>query len=62
VERREVRNLVLEDTPDMSREIVQRMRQYTNYRSARFTGWDPDGQGLYVATGSQIHYVERPGG
>jgi dipeptidyl aminopeptidase/acylaminoacyl peptidase len=62
VERREVRNLVLEDIPDMSREIVERMRQYTNYRSARFTGWDPGGQGLYVATGSQIHYVERPGG
>jgi hypothetical protein len=62
VERREMRNLVLEDIPDMSRAIVQRMRQYTNYRSTRFTGWDSEGQGLYVVTGSQIHYVERPGG
>jgi dipeptidyl aminopeptidase/acylaminoacyl peptidase len=62
VERREVRNLVLEGIPDLSPEIVRRMRQYSTYRSARFTGWDPDGRGLYVVTGSQIHYVERPGG
>ncbi len=62
VDRREVGNLVLENIPDIPPEVVQRTRQYTNFRSARFTGWHSDGQGLYVATGSQIHYVERPGG
>jgi dipeptidyl aminopeptidase/acylaminoacyl peptidase len=62
VERREVGNLVLENIPDISPEVARRMRQYTNFRSARFIGWHPDGQGLYVKTGSQIHYVEQPGG
>ncbi|MFC1619717.1 prolyl oligopeptidase family serine peptidase [Candidatus Neomarinimicrobiota bacterium] len=66
VERREAGNLVLEDIPDIPPEVVERMLQYTNVRSAGFTGWHPDGQGLYVATRfgetSQIHYLERPGG
>jgi protease II len=62
VERREVGNLVLENIPDISPEVAHRMRQYTNFRSARFSGWDPDGQGLYVASGSQFHYVQQPGG
>ena len=66
VERREVGNLVLEDIPDIPSEVVERMLQYTNARSAGFTGWQPEGKGLYVVTRfgetSQIHYVEQPGG
>ncbi|MFC1484000.1 prolyl oligopeptidase family serine peptidase [Candidatus Neomarinimicrobiota bacterium] len=66
VDRREAGNLVLEDIPDIPSEVVERMLQYTNVRSGRFTGWHPDGQGLYVVTRfgetGQIHYVEQPGG
>ncbi|MFB0516317.1 MAG: alpha/beta fold hydrolase [Candidatus Neomarinimicrobiota bacterium] len=66
VERREIGNLVLENIPDIPQQVVERMLQYQNVRSAYFTGWQPEGQGLYVVTRfgetSQIHYVERPGG
>lgn len=66
VQHRKVGNLVLEDIPDIPPEVVERMLQYTNVRSAGFTGWHPEGKGLYVVTRfgetSQIHYVERPGG
>ncbi|UCH11305.1 MAG: DPP IV N-terminal domain-containing protein, partial [Fidelibacterota bacterium] len=66
VERREVGNLVLEDIPDIPTEVVERMLQYTNVRSAYFTGWESGGRGLYVVTRfgetSQIHYLEQPGG
>ncbi len=66
VERREVGNLVLEDIPEIPQQVVEHMLQYQNVRSAGFTGWHPDGKGLYVVTRfgetSQIHYVERPGG
>jgi len=66
VERREVGNLVLEDIPEIPQQVVERMLQYQNVRSAGFTGWHPEGKGLYVVTRfgetSQIHYVAEPGG
>ncbi|MFC1481623.1 S9 family peptidase [Candidatus Neomarinimicrobiota bacterium] len=59
-------NLILENIPDIPPQLVERMLQYTNVRSAGFSGWHPDGQGLYVVTRfgetSQIHYVEQPNG
>lgn len=66
VERREVGNLVLEDIPDIPQQVVERMLQYQNVRSAGFTGWHPESKGLYMVTRfgetGQIHYVEQPGG
>ena len=43
VERREVGNLVLEGIPDIPPQVVERMLQYQNTRSAGFVGWEPGG-------------------
>ncbi|MQY63319.1 MAG: hypothetical protein GH143_03290, partial [Calditrichaeota bacterium] len=50
VERREAGNLILENIPDIPQQVVERMLQYQNVRSAGFTGWHPEGKGLYVVT------------
>ena len=66
VARREEGNLVLEGIPHIPPQLVERMLQYQNVRSAGFSGWHPGGKGLYVVTRfaetSQVHYVARPGG
>jgi len=62
VNRREVRNLVLENIPEIPPELEKRTRQYLGFRPSKFIGWHPDGQGLYVLFGSQLQYMERPGG
>ncbi len=55
-----------ENVPPVPAELVERLRQYQNMRSASFQGWSPDGQGLLVQTRfgdtSQLHRVYEPGG
>lgn len=59
-------NLVMEDVPPIPTAIVDSLNQYLNVRSANFVAWQPDSQGLYVATRfsdvSQLHRVDMPGG
>ena len=47
-------------------ELVERLRRYQNVRSAVFSGWSPDGQGMLVRTRfgntGQLHRVGVPGG
>jgi len=68
VVRREMNNgmLVLEDIPEIPREITADLNRYQNVRQALFRGWTPDGKGVYVATRfgevDQIHRVAMPGG
>ncbi|MFQ6105374.1 MAG: S9 family peptidase [Candidatus Glassbacteria bacterium] len=66
VERREEGNLVIEGIPDIPQQVVDRMLQYQNVRSAYLYDWDPSGEGMLISTRfgetSQIHYIEKPGG
>jgi len=59
-------NLVMEDVPAISADIVESLNRYQNVRSAAFREWTEDGQGIYVSTRfgdvSQIHRVDMPGG
>ena len=59
-------NLVMEDVPLISAQIVEDLRRYQNVRSAGFREWSKDGQSMYVSTRfgdvSQIHRVDMPGG
>jgi dipeptidyl aminopeptidase/acylaminoacyl peptidase len=65
VERVEIGNLVIEDIPEIPSEIVDRMLQYQNTRSASMQDWYPDGKGMLISTRfgetSQLHYVEKAG-
>jgi dipeptidyl aminopeptidase/acylaminoacyl peptidase len=66
--RREVNNgnVVLEDVPAVSEELVARLLRYQNTRGASFQDWAPAGDGLYITTRfggtNQIHSVAAPGG
>ncbi len=64
VERRQVGNLIYEDVPEPSQELIDRMQQYLNVRRASFQDWGPDGNGVYLSTRfgntSQLHYVANP--
>lgn len=59
-------NLVLEDIPEIPREIVHDLFRYQSVRSAAFRDWTEDGKGIYVSTGfgdvESIHRVEMPMG
>lgn len=59
-------NLVLEDVPEISSEVVDRLNRYQNVRLAQFHDWSDDGNSIYITTRfadvSQIHRVEMPGG
>jgi dipeptidyl aminopeptidase/acylaminoacyl peptidase len=65
VERVEIGNLVIEDIPEIPPEIVERMLQYQNTRSASMRGWYPDGKGMLISTRfgetSQLHYLKEAG-
>lgn len=67
-DRRELNDgmLVLEDVPEIPRDIVEQLIRFRNMRSARFLQWDAPGDGIYVSTRfgevSQIHGVYMPGG
>ena len=66
VERRTMNdgNLILEDIPEISEEIVGNLLQFQNVRSAGFSSWSYDGPGLYVSTGFgdvvSLHRVTTP--
>lgn len=63
-----VRNgsLVTENVPEASPEMIERLRQYQNTRSAHLQSWQPSGQGMLIATRfgntTQIHTLASPGG
>lgn len=58
-------NLVMENIPEIPREVRERLRQYQNVRGAGFSDFAPDG-GIYITTRfgetNQIHYVAQPMG
>ena len=64
INRREVGNLVLEDIPEISQQLKDRLFQYQNVRSASFRDWDPKGNGILVSTRfgetSQFHLIKNP--
>jgi len=66
VERRAVHdgNLILEDIPEIPREIIGGLNRYQNVRSASFRAWTADSKSLYVSTGfgdvDSIHRVDMP--
>ncbi len=55
-----------ENVPAVPAELVERLRQYQNVRSAEFRGWSPDGKGILIRTRfgetAQLHRVYEPGG
>lgn len=59
-------NLVLEDIPEIPREIVAGLNRYQNVRSAGFRSWTHDSTGLIVSTRfgdvASLHRVDMPGG
>lgn len=65
IERIERGNLVIEGIPEIPQAVSERLRQYENARSARFTGFTEDG-GMLIATRfaetGQIHKVGAPMG
>ena len=65
-QKRESGNLVLENIPEASAQMLERLDQYQNVRNATFADWDTKGEGILIATRfgdvPQIHYVQRPGG
>ncbi len=58
--------LVMEDVPEIPRDILVSLMRYQNIRAAVFRAWTPDSKGIYVSTGfgnvDSIHRVEKPGG
>ncbi len=54
------------NVPAVSAELMERLRQYQNVRTAAFRGWSPDGKGMLIATRfgdtAQLHRVYEPGG
>ena len=58
--------LVMHGVPEIPAELVARISQYQDVRSATFLDWAQDGDGLYVRTQfgdvSQVHRVREAGG
>ena len=56
--------LVMEDVPAIPDDIVDGLNRYQNVRAARFRGWQPDGEGVFVTTRfadvDQLHRVDMP--
>ena len=65
-ERIEKGNLVIEGIPEIPENVMDRLVQYQNTRSASLSGWLPDGSGILIRTRFgdtlQVHHVARPGG
>jgi len=57
-------NLVLEDIPIISQEIIVGLFRYQNIRSANFRSWTADSKSIYISTGfgdvDSIHRVDMP--
>ena len=64
--RSEVGNMILEDVPEISKEIKSRIQQYQNTRSASFADWLPNNEGILISTRfgntNQLHIINNPGG
>lgn len=58
--------ITTQEVPVVPADLVERLRQYQNTRSAAFRGWSPDGKGMLIATRfgdtAQLHRVYEPGG
>ncbi|MBI2823945.1 MAG: S9 family peptidase [Planctomycetia bacterium] len=52
--------------PVVPQDVLDRLAQYQNMRSADFAGWSPDGNGILIQTrfgnSVQVHRVYTPGG
>jgi len=57
-------NLILEDIPEIPREVFLDLYRFQNVRAAAFRSWTADSQSLYVSTGfgdvDSIHRVDMP--
>jgi len=64
--KREIGNLVIENIPDVSDELRERLNQYQNTRGASPSSWSPYGDAMLMSTRfaetSQIHLIKNPGG
>jgi dipeptidyl aminopeptidase/acylaminoacyl peptidase len=58
--------LIMRGIPEIPGQLVARIRQYQDVRSAAFLDWAQDGTGIYISTQfgdlSQIHRIQEPGG
>jgi dipeptidyl aminopeptidase/acylaminoacyl peptidase len=58
--------LIMHGVPEIPADLVARIRQYQNVRSATFLDWALDGDGLYISTQfgdvRQVHRVREAGG
>jgi dipeptidyl aminopeptidase/acylaminoacyl peptidase len=58
--------LILQGVPEIPAQLVSRLNQYQNVRSANFVDWTEGGPGLYIVTRfsrvNQLHRVDYPGG
>ncbi len=58
--------IATENVPPVPPELFDQLNRYENVRTATFSGWAPDGQGMLVATrfgnSTQLHRVYEPGG
>ena len=58
--------LILQGVPEIPSELVGRLKQYQDVRSARFLAWTGDGKGMYIRTRfgdtNQVHKVHAPAG
>jgi dipeptidyl aminopeptidase/acylaminoacyl peptidase len=56
--------LILEDIPEIPREVFLDLFRFQNVRAAAFRSWTPDSQSIYVSTGfgdvDSIHRVDMP--
>jgi len=63
--RRDIGNLTVENIPALPAELLSRLDQYNNLRSASVADWDREGKGLFISTRfaevAQIHHVAAPG-
>lgn len=59
-------NLVMEDIPEIPKDVFVSLMRFQNIRAASFRAWTPDGNGIFVSTGfgdvDSIHRVDMPGG
>jgi dipeptidyl aminopeptidase/acylaminoacyl peptidase len=58
--------ITTENVPVVPPELIERLTQYQNTRSATFRGWSPDGKGMLISTRFgdtvQLHRVYDPSG
>ena len=59
-------NLVVENVPDFPPQLVEKIRPYLDYRSAKLEDWNPSRPEALISTrfgdAAQLHVVKMPGG